>query len=371
MGWRAVCNLVLALTAYAGLANAATVRLEEVAGGLTMPVVFAVAPDGTGRQFVAEQIGRVRIVGPDGQPLRPDFLDLRPEMIELHEAFDERGLLGFEFHPEFADNGLFYVSYSGPPPGSSPGQDGLALWERMIVRAKQMLGREAAGLEYWSGSVHVVERRVSSEDPNRADPDYARVLLTVDQPQYNHNGGWLGFGPDGYLYLGFGDGGNADDVGEGHAPEGNGQAPGRLLGKILRIGVNGDPYTFPEDNPFVGQEGWRPEIYALGFRNPWRCSFDTAGARALFCGDVGQNAFEEVSIVEKGGNYGWRRKEGRHCFDPANADAHPESCPDDDLIDPIIEYENCTARTPCLGRSVIGGDVYRGAAIPDLRGRYV
>ncbi|HEX6144139.1 MAG TPA: PQQ-dependent sugar dehydrogenase [Geminicoccaceae bacterium] len=352
-------------------AFALNARLDEVVRGLTMPVTFSVLPDGSGRWLIAEQTGRVRLRARDGELLETPFLDLRAQIGELYEGFDERGLLGLAVHPDFAENGLFYVAFNGPPPAARSTDVELTLWQQLIVFLKELRGRESPALDYWNGAVYLVERRVSPDDPDRADPDYARVLLVVEEPQFNHNGGWIDFGPDGHLYLGLGDGGNADDVGEGHAPEGNAQATDRLLGKILRIDVHGDPYRIPDDNPFVDREGYRPEIWALGFRNPWRCSFDAGGDHQLFCGDVGQNAFEEVSIVEKGGNYGWRRKEGAHCFDVEDVEHHPASCPDDDLIDPIIEYRNCTGMDPCQGRSVIGGYVYRGEAMPDLQGRYV
>jgi len=224
---------------------------------------------------------------------------------------------------------------------------------------------------FWDNTSHVSEFRVSTEDPNRADPGSERILLQVDQPQLEHNAGALAFGTDGYLYVALGDGGGSSDNHPGHAPEGNGQATATLLGKILRIDVDGDPYAIPPDNPFVDRPGYRPEIFALGMRNPYRCTFDAGGERELFCGDVGQGGFEEVDIVRRGGNYGWRLKEGRHCFDPDNPYEHPKGCADDGLIDPIIEYVNCKTTDACTGRSIIGGYVYRGEAIPELYGKYL
>jgi glucose/arabinose dehydrogenase len=196
----------------------------------------------------------------------------------------------------------------------------------------------------------------------------------VDKPQFNHNGGTIAFGPDGYLYIPLGDGGGANDVGPGHAPDGNGQNATTLLGKILRIDVDktdgGKAYGIPADNPFVDREGVLPEIYALGFRNPWRIAFDVDGGERLFVSDAGQNLWEEVDIVTKGGNYGWNIREGTHCFDPGSPSKSPDSCPDkgargEQLIDPIIEYGHD------LGRVVVGGYVYRGQALPELYGKYI
>ncbi len=192
----------------------------------------------------------------------------------------------------------------------------------------------------------------------------------MDKPQMNHNGGTIAFGPDGYLYLPLGDGGGANDVDTGHAPEGNGQNTSTLLGKILRIDVNNASaaYGIPADNPFVGVAGYRPEIWAFGFRNPWRISFDNEGR--LFVSDAGQNLWEEVDIVTRGGNYGWNIREGTHCFDPNNASEPLASCTDkglrgEPLLDPIIEYGHD-------GRAVVvGGYIYNGKALPELDGSYI
>jgi glucose/arabinose dehydrogenase len=200
----------------------------------------------------------------------------------------------------------------------------------------------------------------------------------VLKPQFNHNGGQIAFGPDGFLYISIGDGGGANDVDAGHNPDtGNGQDLGTLLGKILRIDVDGAaPYAIPPDNTFVGVADARPEIWAYGMRNPFRFSFDSEGEHRLFVGDVGQDLFEEVDIVERGGNYGWHIREGNHCFDPLNPTSPPADCPSvgargDRLRDPIIEYPHATDSGGPVGIAVLGGSVYHGSAIPDLRGAYV
>jgi hypothetical protein len=228
---------------------------------------------------------------------------------------------------------------------------------------------------------------VSADDPDKADESSFRIVSSIDWPQFNHNGHWIGFGPDGMLYISSGDGGYANDWGIGHNPEiGNGQDLLDLHGKILRIDVNqtnGMGYGIPDDNPFVGQEATTlPEIWAYGLRNPWRCSFDMGGDNDLFCGDVQQNSFEEVSIIEKGGNHGWRAMEATHCFDYLAPNDHPDDCDTTGMVMPIIEYANCTAvgdrpegqrehtGADCEGISVTGGYVYRGSHA-DWDGKYI
>jgi glucose/arabinose dehydrogenase len=201
-----------------------------------------------------------------------------------------------------------------------------------------------------------------------------RILLPVDKPQFNHNGGGIAFGPEGYLYIPLGDGGNADDAGLGHPPDGNGQNTTTLLGKILRIDVDsvdeGMAYGIPADNPFVDREGTLPEIYALGLRNPWRMSFDMGGDGSLYVSDVGQNLWEEVNIVTSGGNYGWNIWEGAHCFDTNNPNESPDNCSNtgaggETLIGPIIEYGHD------LGTAIVGGYVYRGQSMPEMQGKFI
>ncbi|MGH2542068.1 MAG: PQQ-dependent sugar dehydrogenase, partial [Ardenticatenaceae bacterium] len=227
----------------------------------------------------------------------------------------------------------------------------------------------------WNHTSHISEFRVSGSDPNRADPASERILLRVDQPQSNHNGGTVAFGSDGYLYISLGDGGAANDTGLGHPPRGNGQDRTTILGSLLRIDVvdNGNPYAIPADNPFVGQEG-ADEIYAYGFRNPYRFSWDRQSG-ALYVADAGQNLYEEVSRVSRGGNYGWNIREGTHCFSPSSPDNPPASCPDtgpwgESLIPPVIEYAHPN-QSGGIGLVVVGGHVYRGDAIPGLVGNYV
>lgn len=324
------------------------VGLEPVASGFAAPIEFVSAQDGTGRMFLVDQTGLVKIVKSDGTVLDEPFLDLRDRMVGLNSGYDERGLLGLAFHPGFSENGRAFAFYSAPlRPGAPKG---------------------------WSCTNHLSEFTVFADDPNKADVNSEKVLLVVDKPQLNHNGGTITFGPDGYLYVPLGDGGGANDAGAGHAASGNGQDTGSILGKILRIDVDNvsrdKPYGIPADNPFVGQEGVLPEIYALGFRNPWRITFDTKGDRSLFVSDAGQNLWEEVDQVAKGGNYGWNIREGTHCFDPGNPNESPQSCPDVDsrglkLSDPVIEYGHDR------GSVVVGGYMYRGKALPEFAGKYI
>jgi glucose/arabinose dehydrogenase len=303
---------VLAALTFAATAAAATLRLEPVASGLDRPVFVTHAGDGSGRLFVVEQAGVIRIVEGGALRERP-FLELGDEV----EAGGERGLLGLAFHPNFAANGRFFVHYTRRRDGAS-------------VVAEFVVGR----------------------DPNRALAA-GRTLLTVAQPFANHNGGMIAFGPDGFLYIGLGDGGSAGDPGN------RAQDPDELLGKILRLDVDRRrPYAIPNDNPFA-DGGGRPEIYALGLRNPWRFSFDRKQGR-LFAGDVGQNSVEEIDVIRLGRNYGWRILEGSRCFNPR------EDCDRGALKRPRAEYRH--ARGRC---SVTGGYVYRGRALAELEGTYV
>jgi glucose/arabinose dehydrogenase len=347
--------------------DAPAVGLRLVAEGFTSPVALVAAPDGSGRRFIVDQVGVIRVLDADGNLLPEPFLDVRSRLVPLMPGFDERGLLGLAFHPGYAANGRFFVYYSAPlRPGAPAG---------------------------YNTTARVSEFRVSAADPNRADPASERVLLEVDKPQFNHNGGTLLFGPDdGQLYISIGDGGGADDVGLGHVEDwyaanegGNGQdIQQNLLGNLMRIDVDhGAPYAVPADNPFAAAPGCADgcdEIWAYGFRNPYRMSFDMGGSHDLFVGDAGQELWEEVSIAVKGGNYGWNVKEGTHCFSTDNPDESPAECPDtvgaphpragDPLIDPVIEYAN-HHQPGGLGATVIGGHVYRGAALPQFSGRYV
>jgi glucose/arabinose dehydrogenase len=335
------------------------VGLELVAEGLTAPVSLATANDGSGRLFIADQIGVIHVLTAEGQLLEEPFLDIRDRMIDINPGYDERGLLGLAFDPDYEESGLFAVYYSASLVGGGP-----ARYDH------------TSQLSWFT---------VSEDDPNVANPDSEISILRIDQPQGNHNGGEIAFGPDRYLYVALGDGGGANDVGAGHVADwyeanrgGNGQdVSENLLGSILRIDVETPgSYLVPVDNPFsgMGAEGL-PEIWAYGLRNPYRFSFDAGGDHDLFVADVGQNLWEEVSIVTRGGNYGWNVKEGAHCFSPATPNEAPDDCPDADpdgkpLIDPIIEYQNVNAPGG-LGLAVVGGYVYRGETLPAFVGRYV
>ncbi len=331
-----------ATTEPAAASPANSLQLKLLAQGLTAPVYLTSAPDSSGRLFVVDQVGLIRVIGADGTLLDTPFLDLRDRIVNLNGRYDERGLLGLAFHPDYANNGRFFVYYSAPLRSGGP-----------------------AG---WDNTVHMSEFKVSS-DPNRADAGSERVLLQIDEPQANHEGGTLAFGPDGDLYAGVGDGGGAGDKDAGHSPGGNGQDTNVLLGKILRIDVDhGTPYSIPNDNPFANGGGVK-EVYAYGFRNPYRFSFDLGGSHQLLVGDVGQNLYEEVDIVTRGGNYGWNIREGLHCFNPNNQSSPPASCPSvgahgEPLLDPIIEQAHS------YGIAIVGGHVYRGQAVPGLSGDY-
>ncbi len=342
--------VVLSVVVSTSASAQVTVNLQVVAEGLTAPMTLVSPPDGTKRRFIVQQIGVIKILTPEGKLLDEPFLNIRHKIVRLFADFDERGLLGLAFHPDFKNNGRFFVAYSGYIPGE-------AILDKHF---------------WYSHTNYVAEFRVAKDNPNKADVLSERVLTQIDWPQFNHNGHWIGFGPDGYLYVSTGDGGYANDWGIGHhVTKGNGQDLMSLQGKILRLDVDKQqPYAVPPDNPFVGRNDARPEIWAYGFRNPWRCSFDMAGDRDLFCGDVGQNSFESVDIVKRGGNHGWRVKEGQHCFDFVNPNRHLATCEDAGMTDPILEYNNCNVTADCKGISVTGGYVYRGSHAP-WQGKYI
>ncbi len=323
---------------------AADIGLGMVEDGLVAPVGL-VSPGSEGDpSYVVDQTGLVLTLR-DGQLLDVPYLDLSDRLVRLDAEYDERGLLGLAFHPAFAQNGRLFVYYSAPTRSEDDNHENVL------------------------SEFHV--------DPaaDRADPASERVILRFGQPQPNHSGGGLGFGPDGHLYLGTGDGGGRGDADAGHAPGGNAQDPTRLLGKVLRIDVDVDadgdaPFAIPPDNPFV-DGGGRPEVFALGFRNPWRLSWEPGGDRRLLVSDVGFGRYEELDVVEPGGNYGWRVREGLHCLDLDDPLADLESCPrtDEDgrpLRDPVLEYSHEE-----VGLAIVGGFVYRGSEVPTLRGRYV
>uniref|UniRef100_A0A671QVQ4 HHIP-like 2 n=1 Tax=Sinocyclocheilus anshuiensis TaxID=1608454 RepID=A0A671QVQ4_9TELE len=311
--------------------------LTEVANGLRNPVLMVHSGDDTHRMFVAEQVGFVWVYLKDGSRLEQPFLDISGEVLTTPWLGDERGFLGLAFHPKYRNSGRFFIYYS------------------ILINGK---------LE----KIRISEMKVSAHDMNVADPHSERVLLEIEEPAANHNGGQLLFGLDGYLYIFTGDGGKAGDP---FGKFGNSQNRSALLGKVLRIDVDGSsidgkPYKIPPDNPFLREPDAKPEVYAYGVRNMWRCSVDRGdlltgyGRGRIFCGDVGQNRYEEVDIIVKGGNYGWRAKEGFECFDM-------KLCQNSSLDDilPIFAYGHH------VGKSVTGGYVYRGCESPNLNGLYI
>jgi len=330
------------------------IRLEPVAIGLTAPHHLTHAGDGSGRMFIVDQAGKIRILK-NGALLATPFLDLTALLPALNPGFDERGLLGLAFHPDYADNGRFFVRYSAPRAGD-PAEPCFAT----------------------SRGCHeeILAEFSVSANPDVADP-VGTILFRVNEPQFNHNAGMVQFGSDGFLYFTLGDGGGAHDgladSPPSHGPIGNGQNIDTPLGAILRIDVDGGgPFAIPADNPFAAGAG-NDMIYAYGMRNPFRFSFDDGpgGDGSLVLADVGQNLFEEVNIVDKGGNYGWVIREGTHCFDPFSPNSPPASCPDtgplgEPLLDPIVDYSHADG-----GISIIGGYVYRGARSPSLTGSYL
>jgi glucose/arabinose dehydrogenase len=301
--------------------------LTEVAGGIEAPVDIEHPPNDD-RLFVISLSGDVHIIK-DGALVSAPFLSLGDKVEAGGNPGDERGLLGIAFHPEYAENGLFYLHYS-----AGPGFDGAGVADT------------------------VIEEYQVSDDPDVADPASARTVLTVDQPsgQNNHKGGSINFGADGFMYIGLGDGGGGGDM------MGNGQNTSVLLGKILRIDPlesGGEPYTTPADNLVQDVAGAAPEVWDYGVRNPFRRTFD-ACTGDMYIGDVGQNEWEEITIEKAGEghkNYGWNVMESLHCYEA-------QSCDDTGMTPPLVEVGGTTAQ------SITGGSVYRGSSIPALRGTY-
>ncbi len=341
--------------------NNGTPDLKLIADNLAAPLTLVEAPDDSKRLFIVDQVGKIWIVYPDSTKPSTVFIDISPKMVSLQTGYDERGLLGLAFHPAYKTNGKFYLFYSAPPRAGGPGP----------------------GLS-WDNLTRISEFKVSAADPNMADINSEKVILEADHPQLNHNGGTLAFGPEGYLYISIGDGGGGDDVGNGHVADwyasnagGNGQDNyHNLMGNILRIDVNnGNPYSIPADNPFVSGPAL-PEIYAFGFRNPYRFSFDMGGNHQLLVGDAGQSLYEEVDLVTKGGNYGWNVKEGKVCFNTDDDKTPRNSCPTTDsagnpFIDPVIQLPNAANPAGGILTVIVGGSVYRGNSISSLQGKYI
>ncbi|HTK86471.1 MAG TPA: PQQ-dependent sugar dehydrogenase, partial [Nitrospiraceae bacterium] len=296
------------------------IRLERTATGFSQPVGLIAPRDGSQRLFIVEQSGTIRIWKKGGVVSEP-LLDLRDRVATGYEM----GLLGLALHPEFPKVPRLFVNYTTKT----------ALHDIRTKIAEFRLGKDS----------NVVDRATE------------RILLDISQPYPNHKGGHLAFGPDGFLYIGLGDGGSGND------PHDNAQHLNTLLGKMLRIDVNGQqgdlPYRIPPDNPFVGDANARPEIWAYGLRNPWRYSFDAVTGQ-LYVGDVGQYDREEIDVIRRGGNYGWRRMEGSICTPGVNP-----SCDQRGLEPPIFDYPTRS------GHVVIGGYVYRGRSIPALCGGYL
>jgi glucose/arabinose dehydrogenase len=337
-----------------------TFELRSVASGLVAPVQLKVPPDNSGRMFIVDQAGMIRILQ-NGTLLPAPFLDLTSTIVTLNTGYDERGLLGVTFHPQFATNGRFFVRYSRPRTG--------------------VLGEPCFGTSRGCHTEVLAEYTVNPPSSNVANPT-GTVLFTVDKPQFNHNSGGIAFGPDGFLYFSMGDGGGANDgladMPPSHGPTGNAQNLGVSMGKVLRFDVSVPGIAIaPPSNPFFTTVGAYQPIYAYGFRNPYDFSFDDFGpgaTNALIVADVGQDAFEELDVVTIGGNYGWPIREGLHCFDPFHTTTPPATCPSAGLIDPLFDYPHSVtiAGSPSpIGLAIIGGYVYRGSAFPGAVGKYL
>ena len=359
----------------------AGIGVEKVADGLVSPVGLEAAPGVSDRRFILDQVGRLYVHGSDGLQDEP-FLNLTDQTVDVGgregSDFDERGLLGVAFHPDFQNNGRMFVRYSAPltePPFLSS-----ADWS------------DVGDLQEYD-HVEVLSEFQATDDLSSADPESETRLLEMPSPQFNHNAGAVAFGPDGYLYIPTGDGGDADDTGLGHVDDwydqnegGNGQDVTRnLMGGVLRIDVDNEgddlPYAIPEDNPFAeggefSEYDGLPEYFSWGFRNPWRASFNDG---ELYVASNGQNLFEQVDIAQKGGNHGWNIKEATHCFSTENPNEPLEQCPSstpddvrggEEFVEPVIEYPH-THEGRGVGVSVIGGYMYNNDAISGVTGKYV
>jgi glucose/arabinose dehydrogenase len=353
-----------------------SIELETVATGLVAPNHVTHAGDGTNRLFVVEQTGPIRLIN-NGVMQAAPYLNTGPLLVNLTPNFDERGLLGLVFHPDFENSGTpgfgkFYT-YTSEPVVSPATAD-----FTVTIPAAASFNNQAVVREW---TVDPLLNEITG-DLNTL----SRELMRINDPQFNHNAGMLQFGPDGHLYIAIGDGGQANDAGNGHtAGIGNGQDRTNIFGNILRIAPLGNnsangKYGIPGDNPFVSDPAALDEIYAWGLRNPFRFAFDVDPATGLvtpettgrlIAPDVGQGKIEEVNIIVAGGNYGWRLKEGSFFFNPTGSAVEDEPFPSIPIppgfnpIDPVIEYDHDE------GISIIGGYVYRGSAIPGLVGKYI
>jgi len=361
----AACALALVSSVHA-----ASIALQPLAEGLTAPIHLEETPDGTGRLLVVQQDGVVRVLSRDGQLAAEPFLDIRDRLLPLEKGFDERGLLGFAVHPDFRRNGRVYVSYSAPLRATAP--------------------------QGWNYTRRISEFTAHPGDRSRIDAKSERVLLEVDWPSRKHNGGGLAFGPDGHLYVGLGDGGVSHGVGpkvlweafdvieDALAWDQLAQDRHSLFGKILRLDVNhGFPgYATPADNPLAGSRG-RPEIYAWGFRNPYRIAFDRDASGAFYVTAIAETLWEAAYRVQGPGNYGWPLREGTHCVDRLHPRQPPADCPAHDdtgapILMPVVEYANMQASHPDtklgiagVGTAITGVHRYRGTALSALSGKLV
>lgn len=358
MNIKTLCSLALAALVPSLAFAAAKPSLKLVAENLVSPTTLV--PIDGGRCLVADQLGQIYLLNKEGKLAEKPVLDLSARMANYNtNAFDERGLCGLAVHPKFSANRKFYAYYSAPLRTTAPTN--------------------------FNHTARLAEFTLAADNT----AGNGRTLLEIDMPAFNHHSGRMAFGPDGLLYLSVGDGGGGNDVGIGHSPQGNGQDTSKLLGKVLRLDVDkkdaGKEYAVPKSNPFV-KGGGLPEIFAYGFRNPWGLSFDRGtgwwifrSTRELFLADVGQDSWEEINIIKKGGNYGWNIREGFACFNPKDARKPPEECPKvgangEPLIDPIVAYKNFrkfTKDPDAKGISITGGYVYRGKAFPELTGQYI
>jgi glucose/arabinose dehydrogenase len=339
--------------------NLNAVDLQLIAEDFVSPIQV-VATHLSDRLYVVDQIGKVWVIDGNGYKRPTPLLDISSRLVTLNGAYDERGLLGVALHEDFKINGRMFVYYQVPPRSGGP----------------------VPGIS-WNNLSRVSEFKVSLETL-RADMSSEKIILEWDDPQSNHNGGTLLLGLDDYLYISIGDGGGANDVGPGHVNDwylanGGGNAQNieaNFLGKILRIDVeNGSTYGIPASNPFIDKPG-KDEIFAFGFRNPYRMSQDKGGDHQIILADAGQALYEEVDVLSKGGNYGWNVKEGNHCFNTADSSKELPSCPSVDdrgkpFTEPVLELNNWQNPTGGHATTIIGGYVYRGSELKSWDGKYV
>lgn len=362
--------LAVALCGHLVSAAAQNLALELWAEGLTAPIHLEQPADDSGRMFIVQQDGVVRVLGADGQLAAEPFLDLRSRLLPLEQGFEERGLLGFALHPQFARNGRVFATYSAPLRPGAPAA--------------------------WNHTRRVSEFSAKPGDLSRIDVASERVLLEIDWPSRKHNGGGLAFGPDGFLYIGLGDGGVSHGVGKAVLWEAFNvpaaalvwdrlaQDRESLFGKILRIDVDrGFPgYAIPRGNPFAAGPG-RAEIWAWGFRNPYRIAFDRDGRGDFYVTAVAETLWEAAYRVRGPGNFGWPMMEGTHCVDRLHPREPPAACPRRDefgtaLELPVVEYPNMQASHPetklgvkGVGTAITGARLYRGHALARLAGQLV